>query len=361
MPAALGRVTAADVCALTPLPPHPSSAMDGWAVSGSGPWTVVADVHAGQNAPRALTGGEAVVIATGAVVPPGATAVLRSEDGVMDGRGLLQGRVGERLHIRSTGEEATIGDVLVPAHAILTPVRVGLAAAGGHDDLSVVRRARVRALVTGDELLHHGLARDGHVRDSLGPQLPAWIEFLGAQVVGVAHLADSLDAHIDAIARADDVDVIVTTGGTAHGPVDHLRAALHASGASMVVDTVDCRPGHPMLLAAWESNGRWRWLVGLPGNPQAAIAAMLTLGAPLLQALAGRPRQTLEAVGLHEDVSSHGAPTRLVACTLRDGVATPVAHIGSGMLRGLAIADGFAVVPGPRAIAGQRVEWVPLP
>lgn len=357
---ALGRVTAADVRSLTPLPAHPSSAMDGWAVSGTGPWTVLADVHAGHPATHAIGEGEAVRIATGAVVPEGATAVLRSEDGSTDAAGLLRGDVGGRLHIRPAGEEAAVGDVLVPAHTVLTPVRVGLAAAGGHDDLPVVRRARVRALVTGDELLHRGPARDGQVRDSLGPQLPAWIEHLGAEVLGVAHLPDSLEAHVHALAQGGDADVIVTTGGTAGGPVDHLRSALAATGASLVVDTVDCRPGHPMLLATWEVDSRRRWLVGLPGNPQAAIVAMLTLGAPLLHALSGRAPAPLGTVCLAEDVSSHGSPTRLIACALRDGVATPVPHIGSGMLRGLAGADGFAVVPGPRASAGQAVEWLPL-
>lgn len=358
---AMGRVTADDVRSRTPLPAHPSSAMDGWAVCGPGPWTVVADAHPGHHSSRVLTGGEAVRIATGAVIPAGATAVLPSEEGSTDSDGLLHGVLGERAHIRPAGEEAAEGDTLVPAHTVLTPVRVGLAAAGGHDDLPVVRCARVRLMVTGDELLHHGEARDGFVRDSLGPQLPAWIELLGAQVLATTHLIDSLEAHVDALAHADDADVIVTTGGTARGPVDHLRAALTVMGAAMVVDTVACRPGHPMLLATWESGGRKRWLVGLPGNPQAAIAALLTLGAPLLRALLGQGREVLESVTLTEDVSSHGAQTRLIACALRDGMATPVAHIGSGMLRGLATADGFAVVPGPRSVAGQRVEWLPLP
>jgi molybdopterin molybdotransferase len=356
----LGRVTAEDVCSITPLPAHPSSAMDGWAVSGPGPWTVVCDVHAGHQSARAITDGEAALIATGAVIPSGTTSVLRSEDGSIDPNGLLHGDVGERHHIRPAGEEAAIGDVLVPAHTVLTPVRVGLAAAGGHDDVSVIRRARVQVLVTGDELLHHGPARDGLVRDSLGPQLPAWIDHFGAQVIGAKHLADTLDAHVDAITTAGDTDVIITTGGTAHGPVDHLRAALTATGATLIVDTVDCRPGHPMLLAAWNVDGHHRWLVGLPGNPQAAIAGMHTLGAPLMRALAGQPIQPLATVSLAEDVSSHGSATRLIACTVREGVATPVAHIGSGMLRGLAVADGFAVIPGPRAVVDERVEWLPL-
>jgi molybdopterin molybdotransferase len=44
------------------------------------------------------------------------------------------------------------------------------------------------------------------------------------------------------------------------------------------------------------------------------------------------------------------------------GVAVPLAHAGSAMLRGLARADGFAIItPGAQGVAGARVPFVPLP
>ncbi len=354
---ALGRITAAPVLARTPLPAHASSAMDGWAVRGTAPWQVVGSVLAGQVLPSALQPGQAVRIATGAAVPAGARGVLRSEDGRLDDDGRLHGEVAEGQDVRRAGEEAESGDVLIEARTLLGPVHIGLAAAAGHDELTVVRRARARVLVFGDELLRTGPARDGRVRDSLGPQLPAWLTRLGLDVVGIDWVEDSLDSHVAALRQAADVDVVVTTGGTAAGPVDYLHSALEQTGGRVVVDTVACRPGHPMMLGRWED----RWLVGLPGNPQAAVAALLTLGAPLVAALYGQALPELHPVRMSEAVKSRGPNTRLVPCAVRSGDATPMPHIGSGMLRGLAAADGFAAIPAGGCQAGDSVPFVPLP
>ena len=78
---------------------------------------------------------------------------------------------------------------------------------------------------------------------------------------------------------------MITTGGTAAGPVDHVHPVLRKVGAELLVDGVAVRPGHPMLLARLASG---RHLVGLPGNPLAAVSGLLTLAEPLLRALAGR-------------------------------------------------------------------------
>lgn len=353
---ALGRITAEPVPALTPLPPHASSAMDGWAVCGDGPWTVVGAVLAGQVGDP-LQPGQAVRIATGAAVPANAHGVLRSEDGRLDDHGVLHGDVSDGQDIRSAGEEAAAGDVLIDKRTLLGPVHIGLAAAGGHDTLHVVRRARARVLVFGDELLRVGPARDGRVRDSLGPQLPAWLVRLGLEVTGIDWVEDTLDAHVRALTAASDVDIVVTTGGTAAGPVDYLRSALERTGGQVIIDTVACRPGHPMMLGQWDG----RWLVGLPGNPQAAIAALMTLGQPLVAALHGQPLPDLEPVRMVEAVKSRGPNTRLVPSVVRSAEATPTPHIGSGMLRGLAAADGFAVIPPGGCAAGASVPFLPLP
>lgn len=353
---ALGRITADAVVARTPLPPHASSAMDGWAVCGPGPWSVVGAVLAGQVA-AALQAGQAVRIATGAAVPANATAVLRSEDGRLDDHDVLHGAVTDGQDIRPAGEEAADGDVLIAPRTHLGPVHIGLAAAAGHDTLTVARRAKARIVIFGDELLRSGPARDGRVRDSLGPQLPAWLMRLGVDVLGIDWVEDTLDAHIDALTAAHDVDIVVTTGGTAAGPVDYLHTALERTGGDVVVDTVACRPGHPMMLGQWDE----RWLVGLPGNPQAAIAALMTLGQPLVAALHGQALPVLDPVRVTEAVKSRGPNTRLVPCAVRSGEATPMPHIGSGMLRGLAAADGFAVIPPGGCATDNAVPFLPLP
>ena len=355
------RTTAVDVLARTPLPPWDVSAMDGWAVAGADPWTVCGDLRAGMVPTRSLSPGQAVRIATGAALPTGAEAVLRREDGTTDEGGRLMGQPRAGGDIRRAGEECLAGATLVDAGRVLGPVQLGLAAAGGNDMVEVVRRPRAAVLVLGDELLHDGPPRAGRVRDSLGLLLPGWLSDWGCEVAGVRTVADQADDHVAALEHAlTDVDLVVTTGGTAAGPADHVHRAVARTGGDLVVDGVDCRPGHPMLLARWEEGTTGRWLVGLPGNPHAAVAALMTLAQPLLLALHGAELPDLARLPVAVGIGSRDTGTRLVPCRIIDGVAHPGEHVGPGMLRGLSAADGLAVTTG-LAAPGDLVGWLPLP
>lgn len=351
------RTLAREVRAATDLPPFLSSAMDGWAVHGDGPWTVVGAVLAGGSPLARLEPGQAAGIATGAAVPAGATAVVRREDGTLVGDELYAEAVPGR-HLRPAGEEAVGGALLIPAGSVLGPAHLGLAAAAGADALDVVRRPTARLLVLGDELLDHGAPDGSRVRDALGPQVPAWLERLGVDCRGIIRVPDTLDAHLAALDAAGDVDLVVTTGGTAAGPADHVHRALAARGGRLVVDSVAVRPGHPMLLASLPER---RWLLGLPGNPQAAVAALLTLGGPLVAALLGRPLPGLGSALCSEALSAPPHATRLVLAGLGPDGAEPTPHLGSGMLRGLVVADGYLVVPPGGSAARQPLRWLPMP
>ena len=359
-----GLTLAADLVALCPLPSFDTSAMDGWAVAGPGPWTVVGASLAGRPVPGPLRAGQAVLIATGGMVPAGADAVVRSEDAAVAERDGIEVVTapdpGRGTHVRPAGEECAEGEVLAPAGTSLTPALLGLAAASGHDELVVVPRPRVALVLFGDELSMAGVPAPGTVRDSLGPQVPAWLRRMGVEVVAVESAADTLQAHVAAIDRAARIaDVVVTTGGTAAGPVDHLHAAIEACDGSLVVDTVAVRPGHPMLAGTVHRGAAW--LLGLPGNPQSAIVTLMSLGAPILDALAARRSEPLAEVLLPEALQAPAAEDRLVLGTVRDGAFHVGSHLGSGMLRGLAAATGFAVLPPGGAPAGSLVRWLPLP
>ncbi len=372
---ALGLTLAAPLTALTDLPSFDTSAMDGWAVAGPGPWGVREDkVLAGHEGPETLGDGEAVRIATGARIPREATAVLRSEHGRLDARGRLHAlrEVVQGQDIRPRGQECRSGDQLLPSGSLVTPAVLGLAAAAGYDTLGALRRPRVDILVLGDELLTEGLPREGLIRDALGPMLPSWLRALGAEVTGVRRLGDDADALHDALTDSA-ADLIVTTGGTAAGPVDHVHPTLRRIGAELLVDGVAVRPGHPMLLARIRPG---RHLVGLPGNPLAAISGLLTLAEPLLRTLTGRgsgaattyaPHASPDAshaaytAPVREDVQGHPHDTRLVPVTLRAEHAVPLRFNGPAMLRGIAAADGLAVVPPGGARGGQALEILDLP
>ncbi|WP_461026699.1 molybdopterin-binding protein, partial [Streptomyces sparsus] len=294
------------------------------------------------------------------------TAVLRSEQGVaVNSRLSALSTLRDGTDLRSRGQECRTGDLLLPASEPVTPAVLGLAAAAGYDELEVTPRPRVEVLVLGDELLAEGAPRDGRIRDALGPMLAPWLTALGADVLATRQLGDDADALFRAVG-ASTADVVLTTGGTAAGPVDHVHRTLERVGAELLVDGVAVRPGHPMLLArlpASHAEGRQRHLVGLPGNPLAAVSGLLTLAEPLLGALADRPPETERAAArLTEAVSGHPRDTRLVPVTrAAGGKASPLRYQGPAMLRGIASAAALAVVPPGGAASGSVVHLLGLP
>ncbi|BCY15598.1 molybdopterin molybdotransferase MoeA [Actinoplanes sp. L3-i22] len=363
-----GRTLAEPLRALTALPAFPTSSIDGWAVRGDGPWRPVGRVLAGSTPPPLATDGTCVEIATGAMVPAGAAALIRVEESTTGPDGLVSGAPRPVPEWRLPGEEATLGEELLPAGTPVDPAVIGVAATCGYEFLTVRRSPRAAVLVFGDELLTAGPPGAGRVRDSLGPQVPSWLRRCGATVTSVdGPVKDTLDAHLDAIRAAlATADVVCTTGGTMHGPVDHLHPSLAELGAEYVVNTVGVRPGFPMLLARVPGpDGRPRFLAGLPGNPQSAVIALISLVAPLLAGLAGRPFRTdLPLVEAATPIPGRGRDTHLALAALdpTGRIATPVGHVGSAMLRGLANSHGFAVVrPGTKISAGDPVPFLPLP
>ncbi|MBF4635078.1 molybdopterin molybdotransferase MoeA [Agreia pratensis] len=362
--AAVGRVLAEPVVALCEVPHYASSAMDGWAVRGPGPWVLRA---ADRDAP-ALEAGEARAIVTGGLIPEGADAVLRSEVGDVvsggsdaTGRRLLRSSVTPWIgqHIRPRGEEFGRGEVGIDAGARLNPAHIAVAAACGVDEVAVRARARVSLVFTGDEVVTHGIPAPGTVRDSFGPQLPAFVELLGAEVAGQTRIGDDHGALVRALStEASAHDVIITTGGTGDSSADHLRGALDRLGAHVLIDGVAMRPGGPSIMARLDDG---RLLIGLPGNPLAAMMGLLTLAAPVLAALADTGLPELSRVRLGAPVAAGRGETRLIPFRLVGSQAEPSTYTGSAMLRGLADASGVLVCTNSGSAVGDEVEFVPLP
>ncbi|NNN30418.1 molybdopterin molybdotransferase MoeA [Streptomyces sp. S3(2020)] len=324
-----------------PMPGFDTAAMDGYAVGpGAGPWRVRGMVRAG----GAWTGGplgtgEAVEISTGAAVPVGARAVIPLERVERSGPLVRGPSPAEGKHIRRAGEDAPAGSPLAPAGTRIGPALLGLAAASGHDTLPVRPRPWVRILVTGDELTHTGRPGPGRVRDALGPLLPPLIQVMGGETTDVHHVPDQPTGSLATAVHtrlSSDADVTVVTGSTSVGATDQLRMLLADADARWVVDAVACRPGHPQLLAQLP-NGHW--VLGLPGNPYAALVAAHTL-------LAG-------------DIRTAPGRTRLIPVSWDGVTAHPVGGHRPAFLHGAALADALAAVP-PDWQPGQPVPLLLL-
>lgn len=364
---AAGHTLTRDVAALQELPHYASSAMDGWAVNGAGPWILT------RHEPVLLPG-RASVIATGGLVPVGAQSILRKESGQIhrgaDGSLLLrlndrakEGEPGRGQHIRPAGEEAAAGEVLIPAGTTLNPGHLALAAVAGHDNLQVQAKPVVGIVLTGSEVVTSGVPEPGQVRDTFGPQLGTVISLLGGTPGGSLRIGDSYPEWLAALGGSDAFpgsmpDLTITTGGTGCSGTDHFRAAIAALGGQLLVDGIAMRPGHPAVLAKLPDG---RFVVGLPGNPLAAMMALITVGGPLLEALGGKPLSDVGQVTSAADIDPCPGRTRLIPCTFIEGLAFPASHTGPGMMRGLACADGIMAVPPAGVQSGEPVPVLPLP
>ncbi len=350
---ATDRIIAIDAKPLVELPTYETSAMDGYVVAGAGPWKLIGEIKAGAPYKEVMKSGEALGIATGAVIPAGAFGVLRWEHATLEGD-LVSGETSERKDFRPAGEEAKLEDVLISKGSKLNPGRVGLLAASGYDKVEVSIKPKVSLILFGDEIQLSGIPKDGLVRDSLGPQIPAWFEKLGCEVISVEYVCDNLDETISAINRASKIaDVVTTTGGTADGPRDFLHSAIAALNGDVIVDKVACRPGHPQLLATVNKKP----LIGLPGNPQSAVVALMTLGQPLINSMLGVPNNDLPAIKSQDNFEAQPGFTRLVLGNLVNGEFEMGQYLGSAMLRSLANAEGFAVCTNPVT----EIRWLGLP
>ncbi|MCC6829644.1 MAG: molybdopterin molybdotransferase MoeA [Novosphingobium sp.] len=363
---ALGRYLAEPLYARRTQPTFDLSAMDGYAVRAgdmAGPWRVVGESAAGHPHAGLIAPGEAVRIATGAVVPADAGAVILQEDltrrdGIIELSG--EAPVPPHKHIRTRGMDFADGHPLLALGSAIGPAQVALALAAGHKHLTVRRKPRVTIIESGDELAidcencppHQIPASNGAMLAAMAASVPCDRQRIGP-------VADDLGALAAALDRAADADLVVTSGGASVGDHDLIRPALEAWGAQIDFWRIAIKPGKPLLVATRQSGARRQIVLGLPGNPVSShISAFLFL-LPVLRALLGaaeplpRPVRTTLAAPLR----ASGARREFLRAQW-DGAAIRAHPLqDSGALTPLAASNALIDRPAhaPAAAAGDAV------
>ncbi|MGN6426667.1 MAG: molybdopterin molybdotransferase MoeA [Leifsonia sp.] len=335
---ALGRTTAAAVHARLPVPAFDNAAMDGFAVRAADVAAASRErpavlrrlqpTRAGSPRPRALRGGEAVPIMTGAPVPPGADLVVPIElttSGSFDDAATVALWPGAKPNIRRRGEDVAADAIVLPGASVLGPRDLALLAATGRSSVRVHRRPRVAVIATGDELTPADA--DAGVPDSNSVYLCAAVRSLRGEIASTQVARDdesALRRALDEAAR--DADLIISTGGV--GPGTHDLAGRFAAGApDGMLARVAMRPGRP------QAHGRWNgtpWLA-LPGNPTAAFVSFEAFARPALIRLAGGEGHSgLAAETISVGCAGRPGSVRFVPLDVgRDADSVSVAPLGS--------------------------------
>jgi len=399
---ARGRVLAEEVVADRDIPPLTNSAMDGYAVRGAdvarpqARLRVVGDVAAGHVSDTAVGPGQAMRIMTGAPVPAGADTVVRFEDArLLVGTELTD--MGQRSdddwvevlkpyttgkNVRHAGEDVRAGQVVLEPGRVLRPQEIGMLAAVGHLKVEVVRRPRVAILGTGDEVVPPDRTPGpGQIRDANSYTVAAQVQRYGGVplVLGVARDREELVRRGVREALAQGVDLIITSGGVSVGDFDLVKQVLAAEG-QMHFWSLNMKPGRPLAFGVVDSpsdpskggNRRAREggvpLLGLPGNPVAAMISTELFGRPALLKMQGftdwsRP---MVQARLSQPVRRKDGRRHYLRVRLRKAEtgyeATLTGDQGSGILNSLVQADGLAVIPeeADHLPAGAQVQVILL-
>jgi molybdopterin molybdotransferase len=359
---AQGLVLADDVVAPLALPVFDNSAMDGYAVRAEDTSTatpespvllpVAEDIPAGRTDELTLHPKTAHRIMTGAPVPAGATAIVPVED--TDGGVDFVSIRGPRepgKHIRRAGEDVTVGTTVLRRGQVVTPAVLGLAAALGIAELSVIPRQRVLVISTGSELVTPGTAlRPGQIYESNSIMLAAAVRDAGADLVAVATAEDDVAQFGSIIDRyAAEADLIITSGGVSAGAYEVVKDAFGRAGDQGVEFVkVAMQPGMP------QGVGRvgGATIVTLPGNPVSALVSFEVFIRPALRRAMGLPdpERPHRAAVLAESLTSPPGKRQFRRAVLKhiaDGVGSVTSYgpPASHHLRWLASANGLLDIP----------------
>ncbi len=355
-----GRVAAAQLPALLPIPAFTNSQMDGYAarsaeLSGaSNEHPVVLPLGftaaAGDRQIELLPGTVSPVM-TGAVIPAGADTVVPVEatsDGVF-GQLVRAGEGGPTgfatftapsepgRFIRPVGQDLQAGALVAEAGARLTPTLIGALAASGVREVAVRRKLRVLVCTTGNELMG-GTSQAGRIPDSNSPMLAAALRGYGAQVDTLRLPDDAQALGLALEAQARQVDLILTVGGISAGAYEVVRETLTPRGGSF--HHVALQPGGPQGFAQLDGTP----VLCFPGNPVSALLSLELFLAPALRQLAAVPAPVPEPYELAAEVHSPAGKHQVRRALLEQGKVR-VLDPGSHLVHDLARADALVHIP----------------
>jgi molybdopterin molybdotransferase/putative molybdopterin biosynthesis protein len=356
--AALGASLAEDITAPIDVPPFDRSNVDGFAVrsadlatAGEGAQVRLGlngeTIHCGTVPALQVAAGTATPIATGGPLPRGADAVVMVEHTEPAGSATIDVRraASPGQFISYAGSDIARGEALLRPGTIVGSREVGMLAACGLAEVSVVRKPRVAVISTGDELVQPGeVLAPAAIYDTNGAIVTAAIDENGGEAVFLGAIPDD-EAQLEAAMRRAlaDADMLVLSGGTSKGAGDLSHRIIGRLGQpGIIAHGIALKPGKPLCLAVCDGKP----VVILPGFPTSAMFTFHDMIVPVLRKMAGLPPRSDAKVNATVPVriASELGRTEFVMVSLvegKDGLIAYPSGKGSGAITSFAQADGF--------------------
>jgi len=374
---ATARVLATDITAQEDIPPFPRSLVDGYAVRAKDTYgaregtpaflQVRGEVLVGEAAEQKVGDGEALYVATGAMMPDGADGTVMVEYTRQAGAAIEVTRTVRRgEHICFRGEDVQKGQVVLEKGRTISPFDLGVLAALGVTRIPIWQQPVVGLISSGNEIIPADeVLEAGKVRDINTHTVSSLVKRQGCLVRFAGIARDTVDDIISRLSALRECDAILLSGGSSKGQSDFMTTAIEGLGGKVLFHGLNIKPGKPTIFAAlWEKP-----VFGLPGHPVSCAMVVLRFVQPILARLKGEMRPGLlrtMAGRLTTNIPSTYGIEEYVRVTVerREGLTPLVTPIfaKSSVISTLSKADGYVVVQeGQEGIeAGVEVEVLPL-
>ncbi|CCQ36918.1 molybdopterin molybdenumtransferase [Natronomonas moolapensis 8.8.11] len=359
---ARGRVLAGRVDADLDVPGFDRASVDGYALRAADTFgadeadpvafRLVGEVHAGSEPDVEVGAGECAEISTGAVLPPGADAVVmveRTDPGDAD-EVLVRTSLAPGDRVMFAGADIAAGERALGPGTVVTAREVGLLSAIGVDEVPVRGVPTVGIVSTGDELVRPGDPLDsdtGQIYDVNSYTTATAVEEAGGEAKLYPHAGDDYDAMESALrTAAEECDLVLSSGSTSASAVDVIYRVVEETG-ELLLHGVAVKPGKPMLVGELAGSA----YIGLPGYPVSALTIFRAFVAPAIRRAAGRPEPetaTIEGRMAVRERYSEGRHRYMPAGLVTDGDGETLVYPvdkGSGATTSLVEADGIVSVP----------------
>ena len=363
----LYRVLAEDIYATINLPPFRKVTMDGFAVISEDTFAASEDdpvelkllevIGAGDVPEKIVKKGFCTEVGTGSPVPKGADAVVMVEYTTEeDGTIFIQESVTMGQNMAKEGSDIMEGELLLKKETTINPEKIGVLSAMGLKTVPVYKKPQIAVISTGNELIRHDEElRYGKIFDINSQTISSAVTACGCIPVKTEIVRDDYNELKRKLIECQDMDLIITSGGTSAGRGDVLRKVLDDLG-EVLVHGIAVKPGKPTIVGRFDNNGVKKYVVGLPGNPVAAAMVFQLFFAPFLKNMASIQSKSIlnETKTVEIEISRRYRPAKgrrhYLLVKIDDNKAIPILK-DSGAITSLAEADGFIEI-------GKNVEIV---
>ncbi|MCZ7372142.1 MAG: molybdopterin molybdotransferase MoeA [Candidatus Methanoperedens sp.] len=261
----IGRELSETIFARSISPEFDIAAMDGFAVRSEAdyPKKIAGTVYAGDRMAK-INGSEAKGIATGALLPQGADAVLKMEDSEVR-KDLLYGKKLRKWeNVFRAGSDYRAGDRIFEKNHRIMSQSIALLYSLGIEKVPVYEKINAGIISTGTEI-HNGM-----IKNTNAVLIQGFMKEMGCESTFIGTVPDDYDMTKEMIMEATEKnDVVFTTGGVSVGERDFVADIIAETGKT-VFHRVAIRPGKPIAVGIINDTP----VFGLPGKPTGAFAAL---------------------------------------------------------------------------------------